>query len=400
MHLYHAEPARNGRNHSRWVSFLKSLLFRLMVVALSSTASLIVAEALVRVFLPQSLILIRPDIWTPEERIGWKHRPNADTHVNTGEREIRWRTDHQGFRIGETTPDISDLTLVALGDSFLEALQVNYEDTMTAILEQRVSTACHSSLRILNTGVGGWDPNQYRIQLREVLEQRPVDGVLVFAFLGNDIVDKRLDNYYPRQPAQRHFLAIPSSLKWKEWKRAVFYPINDFLEVRSHLFVLLKNRLKFLLMRVGLSAHYFPETLLVEQASADRWEVTASIFEEISNTGRQHGTDTLFVLIPSLAEADPAEGQKLANALGVKLEAVDFDQAHGLLGEELRKRSLTFVDTTPALRAAMREHSSEIYGRLDTHLGKGGHLTVANCIQNAVVELCRACRKVRAAASE
>jgi hypothetical protein len=60
--------------------------------------------------------------------------------------------------------------LVALGDSYLEAMQVEYEDTMTALLEKRLSSRLGRSMRILNTGVGGWDPNQYRIQLERRAE--------------------------------------------------------------------------------------------------------------------------------------------------------------------------------------------------------------------------------------
>src|SRR4029450_2715482 len=126
--------------------------------------------------------------YIPTEQLAWRHALNVDTRVNTGEREIRWRTDDQGMRIGGDLSNPSEMTRVALGDSYLEAMQVEYEDTMTALLEKRLSSRLGRSMRILNTGVGGWDPNQYRIQLEKIIGTRRINGVVVFVFLGNDII--------------------------------------------------------------------------------------------------------------------------------------------------------------------------------------------------------------------
>jgi hypothetical protein len=69
-------------------------------VVFPTLASLVVVETLVRLLAPQSLILLRPDIIIPTEQLAWRHAPDVDTRVNTGEREIRWTTDDQGMRIG------------------------------------------------------------------------------------------------------------------------------------------------------------------------------------------------------------------------------------------------------------------------------------------------------------
>src|SRR5207249_3590444 len=109
--------------HLRWIS-------RWVLMPASVVLSLVVGEGLVRLVAAQSLILLRPDIWIPADQAGWRHMPNVDLRVNTGEREVRWKTDDQGFRIGANRPQASAMTLVALGDSFVEALQVEDEDTM------------------------------------------------------------------------------------------------------------------------------------------------------------------------------------------------------------------------------------------------------------------------------
>jgi hypothetical protein len=378
---------------SKNLPFKKRRVFQLIIVVFSTLVllvSLVVVEGLIRLLAPQSLILLRPDIYIPTEQLAWRHAPNVDTRVNTGEREIRWKTDDQGIRIGGDLSKPSEMTLLALGDSYLEAMQVEYEDTMTALLEKRLSSRLGRSMRILNTGVGGWDPNQYRIQLEKIMGNRrisSINGVIVFVYLGNDIIGHHADNYPPRQSLARHALRLPNSLEWNELVRAVAYPINDFLETRSHLFIFVKTRLKYTLMKMGLTAYYFPRTLLKNQASSNRWKITADTLEEIAVMAKHHDLKTLFVLLPSPSEANPEEGLETANSFGITSEEIDLDQAHLLLGEQLRKRDLSVVDMTPALRAANRERMADVYGRVDNHLGRGGHQVVANTIEEVISQM-------------
>jgi lysophospholipase L1-like esterase len=374
---------RVNRKHldgGRWIA---KLILALACIALS----LLAGEGLVRFFTPQSLILLRPDIWVSTGQVGWGRRPSVDTRVNTGEREVRWKTDDQGFRIGANLLAVSDMTLVALGDSTVEALQVEHEETMTSLLENRLASRCGKSLRILNAGVGGWTPNQYRIELERILGIRSVDGVLVFVSLANDIIEARVDSYRPREAVKRHSLRFPKGLGWSELVEAIAFPINDFLEVRSHLFILAKNRLQYALMRVGLTASYFPKALLTSQASSERWKTTANILEEIAVIAKHHNLQTLFVLIPSPSEADFEKGQRTAKAFGLASGTFNLDQAHLLLGEEIRHRNLAVVDTTSALRAAIAKRIPDVYGQVDTHLGKQGHQVVAEATEDSVWEI-------------
>jgi lysophospholipase L1-like esterase len=279
------------------------------------------------------------------------------------------------------------MTLVALGDSLLEAMQVEYEDTMTGLLEKRLSSRLGRSLRILNTGTGGWDPNHYRIQLEKILETRLINGVVVFVYLGNDIIDKRASSYPPRQPIVRHALRLPGSFEWNELVVAVAYPINDFFEIRSHLFIFVKTRLKYTLIKMGLTAYYFPLTLLRDQARSNTWEITSDLLQEIAIMGKRHDLKTLFVLLPSPSEANPEEGLRTANAFGISSDEIDLDQAHVILSEQLKRRDLSVYDMTAALRAAIKERMPDVYGRVDNHLGKGGHQVIAHTLEEIILQM-------------
>src|SRR5687768_751660 len=127
-------PAPTGRK--RWKT--RALTALLMTISLAFTALL--AEIGVRVAAPQQLIQIRPDLWQPADTVGWLRLPDVNAEINTGERPVRLITDHQGFRIGqrgrtEGTP------VLLLGDSFMEALQVEHEQSLAGLLEPALSAA-------------------------------------------------------------------------------------------------------------------------------------------------------------------------------------------------------------------------------------------------------------------
>jgi len=351
-----------------------------LLAASSLVLVLVALELAVRLLAPQQLIRLRPDVWIPDDGLGWRHAPNLDVRVNTGERTVRLLTDGDGFRIGERTIDRPRYRILALGDSFLEAIQVPYEDTLGAHLEALLASELGAPVRVVNAGVGGWDPNHYLIQARLELPRRSYDAVVVFLFAGNDVVAWRRDRIPPRPSRRAHRLRLPRSLAAGELIDAVAYPINDALETRSHLFILLKNRFKFLLMRLGLSQHYVPATLSTATRDQPAWEITADLARDIADEAEARGLPSLFVLLPGLYQVDPEIGRRYAGALGIDPSTLDLDQPSELLAPLFARRGLELIDATPALRRALQAGERELYGRVDTHLGPAGHRRVAELV--------------------
>jgi len=377
-----------------------AIVATLALLAASITLSLFLAEGVVRLFAPQGLILIRPDIWMPAEGVGWKNRPDVNTHLNTGERDVHWRTDAQGFRTGAAPEGHADVNILALGDSFLAAEQVEDEDTMVRLLEGRLALRSGRSVRIWNTGVAGWDPNQYLIELQRVLATSRPDGVLVFVYLGNDIIAQAAASYPSRQPDERHSFRCPRNMTLREWVDALGYPVNDFLEVRSHLFIFARSRLKYLLMRLSLTPYTFPDTLLTRNVEDPEWGTTAGILKTMADTAAARGLPILFVLIPSQDEADPAEARRTAEGLGVPHGTYDLDQPHVRLGQEMARRGLTVFDATGPLRAATARATPDVYGYVDNHLGKAGHRVMGEAMERPAWEAFFEGRPARSAPSE
>ncbi|MEP7382535.1 MAG: hypothetical protein ABI910_12665 [Gemmatimonadota bacterium] len=345
----------------------------------------VLAEPLVRFVRPQQLILRRPDIWRPDSVLGWSHVPDVMTTVNTGEGVVEWASDVDGFRVGENGRVDGKYAVLMLGDSFVEAMQVPHERTVSGLLQTRLSRSMRLNVSVRNAGVGGWAPDQYLLRSRQVIASQPIDLVLVTLYLGNDAIDFRREIVPRRLPARVHHLRLPRSLRRNELVDAVLYPINDFLEVRSHLYVLGRNRLQHVRMRLGLSAQARITALDRSEALSSRWSNTASICNEIAEFARDARIPVLFVLVPAPHQVDPRILDQYLEGFAIDSSTVDIDQPNRLLARELRSRKLDVIDVLEPFRRATQAGES-LYGAVDPHLSAAGHELLEEMLEKAVAD--------------
>jgi hypothetical protein len=373
-------PAGAVKRRRGWRDWVASL----MLAAGALAIALGLGEGLVRLLAPQQLILLRSDVWQPIDSLGWIHRPNLNTTINTGERSVRLITDDDGFRVGTARRVESARRVLLLGDSFMAALQVEYDQSVAGLLEARLSQRFNQTVAVRNAAVDGWDPPHYLIKARQMLERERFDLAVVAVYLGNDIVALHPTRYPPRAPVTVHDLRVPRRLSWREFIDAVLYPINDFLEVRSQLFILAKTRLNAVLARLGLTAEHFPVALLRREATSPRWTVTAQILSDIRGVARAHGVPTLFVLIPAPYQVDTAEFQRSLSAFRIDPAAVDLDQPNHLLTAAMLRHGLALFDVTPDFRH-LQQAGERLYGKVDNHLSRAGHALLERLVEPLVV---------------
>jgi len=364
---------------------LRDALVNVAMVCVSLSLAVAVGEVAVRLVAPQQLIVKRPDIWQPVDSLGWTHRPNVNTTINTGERTVHLITDRDGFRVGLAGRVEGERRILLLGDSFMEALQVEYEQSLAGLLGARLSSRLAQLVAIRNTGVGGWDPPQYLMEARRQLGRERFDLVIVSVYVGNDVVSRRIERYPPGPPADapNHRLRLLHRLTYGELVDAVLYPVNDFLKARSQLFNLLKHQAATLRMRLGLTADYFPEELLRREASSPRWSVTAQICRDIRDLARAQRSATLFVLIPAPFQVDTAAFYQALKGFKIDPGAVDLEQPERLLAGAMRAHQLDVVDVLSDFRRTERS-GIRLYGPVDAHLSPAGHELLERLIEPAV----------------
>jgi hypothetical protein len=340
------------------------------------------AEIVVRTAWPQQLILVRADVWQPVDSLGWAKRPNLETTINTGERTVALVTDSLGLRIpasGRTLTRSSAKRILLLGDSFMEALQVEYEQSVAGLLEARASRSLGTPVEVWNSGVAGWGPSQYMLLARSLLDRFTFDYVLVALYVGNDAVLRKHDYFRPRSPTVVHHLRLPRALSVAEFRQALFYPLNDFLERRSHVFIMLKTATENFRAKLGVGGPEFPYEIRRSEATSSRWAVTADIGHDLAQLADAHGVPLVFVLLPSVYQVDTTVARQFAETFGLDRADVDLEQPNRLMQDALEARGVRAIDALPVLREAYGRGES-LFGAIDQHFSPTGHEALADLL--------------------
>ena len=313
--------------------------------------------------------------------------PHLDTEVNLGEGTVRLRTNAEGHRVDAEPLTGPSREILALGDSFLAALQVESSEIFVNRLARNLSRSTTVPLRAVNTGVGGWGPSHYLLEARQELATRRFTAVLVAVFLGNDMESSRRDHFPAKVSSDHRGFHLPSQMSATAWKFAFLYPMNDWLERRSHLFILMRTGAWQVLMRLGLSARRFPTACLVSEAGSDRWRVTAEVLRDIHLEAEKSGVQALFVLIPGAYQIDEQLGRQYARNLGIAESAIDLQQPARLLLAEDAMAGLAVIDASGPFRQAFAEGVGPLYGAVDTHLAQQGHMLLARLLTDPMLDL-------------
>lgn len=379
-------PSRPSSTRGRALAKLAALL---AVLVASVLLAFLLAEVIVRVGAPQQLIQIRPDVWQPVDTLGYVRRPNISARINTGERTVSVFSDNQGYRVGAAGRREVASQVLLLGDSFVEALQVEHEQTTAYYLEEDLGRRLGRDVAVRNAGVSGWNPNHYLLRARQLMSRERFDLVVVALFVGNDAVAYTFDRIGPRQPVERRRLRLPQRAAWSEIVGALFAPLNDALEMRSHLYVLAKNQLSTFRMRVGMTADYLPVEYQVAEGDSPRWTNTAQLCVRLARLAGEHGTPVLFVLVPERFQVYPDEFRRYLRGFGIDSTTVDVDQPSRLLEEALAAKRLHVINVLQEMRAAARRQGPRLYGTVDQHLSPEGHRVLASLVADTAARLAR-----------
>lgn len=359
------------------------IISRFLLVITSLTITLLLLEGLLRLFLPQPTIWDPTLAWEPVDGLGWWHQPNLDITLNTGEGDIRFITDAQGYRIGSTPTPSADFKILAIGDSFIEAVQVNYEQMMTSLLAESLTEQLGQTVVAVPVGLGGYGPNQYLIAAQKEFAREEYDLLLVFVTIGNDLESERITHFPPTATLYPPKLDI--SQGWSYNQYALASRAQAYLSQHSHLYVFLKTQLYFAQTRAGVTAPAWPSESTIAQADNPRWQVTGQILRDIASEADAHGTPTLFVLIPAPYQVYEAELTALMQAIGGDTSLVDVWQPTRLMEAELAPAELMLLDPLPALQTANAETGQPLYGRIDRHFTPYGHQVMADFLETAVL---------------
>ena len=123
------------------------------------------------------------------QKVRFRHQANQQALFQGLEYRNWVYTDANGFRIGQEALPKSEKSVLLLGDSFLFAGQVSWENSIAGLLNKH-----HPEIQWLNAGVDGYSTQDALTLWQEVSIQPEPTEVWLFFFWGNDIWENDWEN--------------------------------------------------------------------------------------------------------------------------------------------------------------------------------------------------------------
>jgi lysophospholipase L1-like esterase len=362
----------------------------------------------------------------PHPLRGWTLQPGGSAYQRTRDYGVLVRINSQGLRDREHAYERAAGTfrVVVLGDSFMEAYQVEVEESLPYRLQDRLA---HRGVEVINLGVGGYGTVQEHLYLRDEGLRYAPDLVVLAFYGGNDLVNnsralqellvggddlKTFGRPYAR--AERFDVEpewVPPDAerlrayaeRWRSrrtdsWRRAL-----RFLQP-SMLAHAVEQASASITRRVTGRRVYDPNVLygwpflerfeprhagpdLDEERYArvweETWRVTRATLLASHRLARAHGAELAVMTVPALFQADADERARIeAYYPGLRL---DPERLHRELARFCAAQGIAFVDLLPAFRREEARAGVTLYHRIeDQHWNAAGHALAAQELERAL----------------
>jgi hypothetical protein len=385
---------------------MKRLAGLLLIAVFGLALGALTLEIGVRIALPMSDFF-----WQWDSVTGVRLIPNAHGRsVKRGLFDVSVSTNADGFRDREhpLAKPAGRYRVVLLGDSFIEAMQVPFEASVTPLLEERLRRS-GTDAEVINLGVSGFGTAREYLALREYGMRYQPDLVVLF-FVGNDVSDnsQRLDGR-PHLPYP--VVATDGSLIRDVAGQPRFTPFADrvssvggvtsVFKQHSKAYRLIRETvdaspgLNGLLYRAGLMStpplrvnapdsgnfgfyEIYRPSDRPEWAAA--WRSTEDLLLAVRDLARSGGAEFVVVLVPGSWEVDPRIWSDVVARIPAMREVrMDLDRPSRRLTTFLAAHGVAVIDLLPGFRA-QNTGGQPLYIRGDAHWNAEGHRLAADLL--------------------
>ena len=292
----------------------------------------------------------------------YRGRPGAAHHGSA----LNSRGFNDQERSVERPPQVTT-RIVALGDSFAFGIVPRPGNYLT-LIEQSLSP--ERPVEVINLGVAGTEPRDYRaIFVDEGLQFRP-DLVLISAYIGNDL-EVRRPRWY-----ERSYVTTLVNFLWNlhrarqtvvvsEGALAPYGDDEPSMDERTFERIQMERAWLYTSADDTLSA-------AAARAVAD--------LVEIRDLARGIGADCIVVLIPDETQVSQALQREVARAWG--RDSIDFTRPTRVVAAALASAGLPAIDLLPAFQKA--GDGVRLYKPRDTHWNMAGNRVAAEAILPAL----------------
>ena len=351
----------------------------------------------------------------PHPRFGWVLAPGASYLYRTPEESVPVRYNADGWRDRAHTKDKPDgvLRILVLGDSYMEAYSVRFEDALWARLENLLN-ATDRPVEVINLGVGGYGTLQEYLVFNAFGRAYQPDVVVLAMYLANDLKDNSYEitagsGGKSLKATARPFLD-PQVSDWQltsidyegarrryEKKMRPSADPWDRLVSSSTLLQLAQHALRQLPQwnvanskargpRPERDLSIFGKYYCSQPPEYDRaWIVTRRILKRLDHDVRVAGARLIVMSVPSIQEVDE---DMMAETVRDAPEKVCMEDPppYRQLDKLLREIDIEYLNLLSAFREAERETGAELFrlSETDMHWNPQGHALAARELATAL----------------
>lgn len=363
---------------------MRKFLFNIVLLLLSTVIGLVVVEMGLRVLYPQTLsrsyktrdglIILRPN-----------HKGISTSATN----RFEYRINSLGMRDREHQIEkgANTFRVMILGDSFMEALQVDFNHVFAKLLEDKLNAGLTKpqSIEVINVAVSGWGTDEQLTYLtRYGLSLKP-DLVLVAMTLNNDVYDNLEENFHVL--SGERLVAKPAAVipfvEYAIWR------LKSYVGAHSHTYQLARlwwHAGNMEADRQGLSAHVVD---LIQNAPTPQltkgWMLTRALLKEIRATARQANAETAVFLIPLAIQIEDEERSRFITQYHLPKELAALYGPQAIMKSFGEAEKFEVIDLLPFLKEWKAKHRAALYRKDDLHWTERGHEVAANAIASEII---------------
>lgn len=361
---------------------IKRLVINFMFLSAAIFASLIIAEFAVRIG-----NIGQDTFWQPDKRVGyalipgkegfWKTEGLAYVKVNTKglrDREHAYEKKSDTYRV------------IILGDSFMEAVQVPFEKSFPALLEEKLNS--RSSARhfeIINLSMSNFGTTQEYLYFKnEGIKYNP--DLVILAFYINDIAN---NSYKLQTFLSRPFFKSENGILTLDSQRK-FYSDNwlkKMLRKYSRLYAVIQYRKDLLIGRHARIA----EQMVIEYKVFSRaydsewqeaWEITKNLITALKKEVQNSGAEFYIFTIPAGIQVyDNLDNSQIQGYTKMSSSDLDFQKPDQLLADFSKINEIEYFSLlADFINFVKKQPNNQLYFSYTGHFTPSGHALAAELI--------------------
>ena len=399
----------------KWIKKLLLPVFSLVVL-------LIFLEITSRIFLhaPARFSPVQPS-----QIYGHEHKPNYSAINEREEFKAAVSYNPEGLRGGpvDKIKPSGVYRIAVVGDSFVDAVETNNQDTFVKKLENKLNAASAKSLKydVINFGVLSYNADNEFVVIKEKIKEYAPD-LVIQVFFFNDV-----EAFNPNNPSQlvtidndtvhTHY-PLPKTQNLEQ-KVSLLRKSLTLLVSHSHLWDYFMNYKLYSSMPKTLLAFQNIKTAIFGETDADKglkarmessinqrrfnefdietmmlskieqmkpvWKSEEMLLKEEKKLMAERGTKFIFVLASGALYYRTEAKEKIKNDYHLSAEDFDPTLPNKNMAEILQRLEIGYIDLLPIISAYENHQKILMHFRSDIHWTKYAHQLVADTLFDCLI---------------